>query len=581
MRRIKQPEVKSIKSLLFKNKALLIGAIVFSIIMAGLNVYLAFILKMLINISIDGEVSDLLQLVLIVSLYLSVFLVVSILQFWMKNKYVKEALVGYKDAITKKIIKKDLSDFRRKNSGSYISVINNDVKTIETDYVEGNIIIMTQVMLFLFGLGAMFYLNIQVAIVAVILSLLPVFTSIVLNGKVAFRQKNVSEKNESYTTAIKDIFNGFTVIKSFGVEKEVSKAIADANSSLEVDKRKLKNLSEFIKSLAEVSGFIVVVGTFTFGTWLAINGKTTPGDVLAYIQLLNYLLGPIVILAEYLNKRKAGAVLVTKIDHLLSENEQRDAGIEKDHFESKIVFDNVSFSFDGELDVLSDINLELEKGKSYAIVGLSGSGKSTLVNLLMGYYESYRGNISIDDVELKEINSTSLYNMLSVIQQEVFMFDAPVQNNIFLYKSYSQEALDDAIKMSGLDGFIDKKGADFNCGENGSQLSGGEKQRVSIARALIKGTPILLLDEATSSLDNETAQAIEKSILQLENTTRIIVTHKLNGDALSIYDEIIMMKNGRVVEKGSFTELIEKRGLFYSLYNVTYSDSEKEAVPSF
>ncbi|MNZ22726.1 putative multidrug export ATP-binding/permease protein [compost metagenome] len=581
MRRIKQPEVKSIKSLLFKNKALLIGTIAFSIVMAGLNVYLAFILKMLINISIDGEVSDLLQLVLIVSLYLSVFLVVSILQFWMKNKYVKEALVGYKDAITEKIIKKDLSDFRRKNSGSYISVINNDVKTIETDYVEGNIIIMTQVMLFLFGLGAMFYLNIQVAIVAVILSLLPVFTSIVLNGKVAFRQKNVSEKNESYTTAIKDIFNGFTVIKSFGVEKEVSKAIAGANSSLEIDKRKLKNLSEFIKSLTEVSGFIVVVGTFTFGTWLAINGKTTPGDVLAYIQLLNYLLGPIVILAEYLNKRKAGAVLVTKIDHLLSENEQRDAGIEKDHFESKIVFDNVSFSFDGELDVLSDINLELEKGKSYAIVGLSGSGKSTLVNLLMGYYESYRGNISIDDVELKEINSTSLYNMLSVIQQEVFMFDAPVQNNIFLYKSYSQEALDDAIKMSGLDGFIGKKGADFNCGENGSQLSGGEKQRVSIARALIKGTPILLLDEATSSLDNETAQAIEKSILQLKNTTRIIVTHKLNGDALSIYDEIIMMKNGRVVEKGSFTELIEKRGFFYSLYNVTYSESEKEAVPSF
>ncbi|MNE52741.1 Lipid A export ATP-binding/permease protein MsbA [compost metagenome] len=161
------------------------------------------------------------------------------------------------------------------------------------------------------------------------------------------------------------------------------------------------------------------------------------------------------------------------------------------------------------------------------------------------------------------------------------MFDAPVQNNIFLYKSYSQEALDDAIKMSGLDGFIGKKGADFNCGENGSQLSGGEKQRVSIARALIKGTPILLLDEATSSLDNETAQAIEKSILQLKNTTRIIVTHKLNGDALSIYDEIIMMKNGRVVEKGSFTELIEKRGFFYSLYNVTYSESEKEAVPSF
>lgn len=578
---IRPRDERTMKGLLFTNKPLLVGAVVSSIIMAGLNVSLAFILKMLINISINGEVSDLVQLVIIIFSFLTSYLVISVLQYWMKNKYVKEALVKYKNAITDRMIKKDLADFRKKNSGSYISVINNDVKTIETDFVEGNIIIITQVTLFLFALGSMFYLNVEVAIVAVLLSLLPVITSIALNSKVAFRQRIVSEKNENYTTSIKDIFNGFTVIKSFGVEKEVSAAISDVNTSLEVDKRKFKNLTELIKSLTEVSGFIVVVGTFTFGTWLAINGKTTPGDVLAYIQLLNYLLGPIVILAETVNKRKAGAVLITKIDELLFEDEQKVDGLEKERFEDRIVFDNVSFSFDGEQDVLSNINLELEKDKSYAIVGLSGSGKSTLVNLLMGYYDTYKGNIYIDDTELRDVDSTSLYKLLSVIQQEVFMFDAPIANNIFLYKSYSQEALNNAITMSGLDGFIEKKGADFSCGENGSQLSGGEKQRVSIARALIKGTPILLLDEATSALDNETAQAIEQSILKLRNNTRIIVTHKLSGEALAMYDEIIMMKNGTIVEKGSFEDLIQQRGFFYSLYNVTDNGLKKEAVLSY
>ena len=218
---------------------------------------------------------------------------------------------------------------------------------------------------------------------------------------------------------------------------------------------------------------------------------------MAYIQLINYMLGPIIILSEYVNKRKAGAVLITKIDNMLLHEEEKDKGIAIEKFNNKITFKDVSFSFDEERKVLSDLNFELEKNKSYAVVGLSGSGKSTLLNLLMGYYDSYQGSIYIDDAELKSIETTSLYKVLSVIQQEVFMFDAPLQNNIMLYKDYSKERLAEAIKMSGLDEFIQKRGTDFDCGENGKQLSGGEKQRVSIARALIKDTPILLLDEAT------------------------------------------------------------------------------------
>lgn len=527
-------------------------------------------MKILIDLGVSGEVSELFDMAWIILGLLAIYLVVHILHFVMKNKYVMRALIGYKDAILRIIINKNLVDFRKKNTGSYISVINNDVKTIETDYVEGNLIIITQTALFIMGLSAMFYLNPQIAIVVVVLSLLPIIATVSLNGKVDRYQNNVSKKNEGFTTSIKDMFNGFTVIKSFGVEKEVSGAISQVNQDLESKKRTLNNTQALIQSLTEVTGFLMFIGTIAFGVWLAIKGEISVGEIMAYIQLINYMLGPIIILSEYINKRKAGAVLITKIDDMLLHQEQKEKGIVMEQFKDKITFKDVSFSFDGEREVLTDLNFELEKNKSYAVVGLSGSGKSTLLNLLMGYYDSYQGSICIDDSDLKAIDSTSLYKVLSVIQQEVFMFDAPLQNNIMLYKNYSKERLAKAIKMSGLDEFIQRRGADFDCGENGNLLSGGEKQRVSIARALIKDTPILLLDEATSALDNETARSIEKSILEIKDITRIIVTHKLNGASLAMYDEIIMMKNGRVVEKGSFEELLERKGVFYSLYNVTF-----------
>ncbi|MBO0996116.1 ABC transporter ATP-binding protein [Bacillus sp. SD088] len=562
---------RSLRENLFKNKFLFISTIIISILLACFNIGLAFILKWLVDISVDGTTSELIRLVQMVIGFLVLYLVLSITHYLLKNKYIKNALTRYKEVICQIIIRKDLTDFKKKNTGSYISVISNDVKTIETDYVQGNLILVTQIALFILGLAAMFYLNVLVAIVVLILSLVPIIVSVVFNGRVAFHQTGVSEKNEGFTTTIKDFFNGFTVVKSFGIEKEVSNAISDANQSLETKKRTFNNLTDLINSLTEVSGFMAVVGTFSFGAYLALNGKSTAGDVVAYIQLLNYLLGPIAIVAEYLPKRKAGLVLSDKIDQMLLTEEKEDKGEKKEEFADKIRFQDVSFSFkDSENQVLSDLNFELEKNKSYAVVGLSGSGKSTLLNLLMGYYDNYDGRILLDDTELREIDPSSLYQLISMIQQEIFMFDTQIENNIKLFKSYSDEHLQKAISMSGLEPLMEKKGPGFQCGENGSLLSGGEKQRVSIARALIKGTPILLLDEATSSLDNETSTAIEKSILNIEDITRVIVTHKLNGAMLARYDEIIMMKNGKVVEKGSFEELIDQKGFFHALYHVTH-----------
>ncbi|WGX77259.1 ATP-binding cassette domain-containing protein [Paraclostridium bifermentans] len=220
------------------------------------------------------------------------------------------------------------------------------------------------------------------------------------------------------------------------------------------------------------------------------------------------------------------------------------------------------------------MNLKFERNKKYAIVGESGCGKSTLIKLIMRYYNEYEGKITIDNKDLNKIYSSDLYKTISMIQQNVFMFDDSIKENIRLFSNYSDESVVESCKRSGIMGLINRleDGIDSLVGENGNKLSGGEKQRIAIARALINETKILILDESTSALDNETAYSLEKSLLNLENLTMIVVTHKLIKNLLTNYDEIIVMKDGMVIEKGSFEELIDIKGYFYSLY---YIQNEK------
>ena len=219
--------------------------------------------------------------------------------------------------------------------------------------------------------------------------------------------------------------------------------------------------------------------------------------------------------------------------------------------------------------------LNINKGEKVAIVGRSGSGKSTLLRLVLRYYDDYAGKILIDGRNIKDIKLSSIYELMSIIQQNVFMFDDSIEANISLYGDYTDEEIDRVIKLSGLKSLIVSltNGKKTMVGENGSNLSGGEKQRISIARALIKNTPIILLDEATANLDAETSYDIEDSLLDIEGLTSLVVTHKLNPELLKKYDKIIVLENGKIIEEGNFYKLMEQKGFFYNLYSI-----EKVAV---
>lgn len=304
------------------------------------------------------------------------------------------------------------------------------------------------------------------------------------------------------------------------------------------------------------------------------KGEISVGTAIIIIQLSTHIVGPVKTSISLINQIKSVSLIVDKIDEILCDSSEDIEDLSLERFEKSIEIKNLNFSYSDERQALNNINLTFEKNKKYAIVGESGSGKSTLTKLLMRYYKNYNGEILIDNKNLQKILSHDLYKNISMIQQNVFMFDDSIKENIKLYADYSDDEILEVCGRSGLSNLISilPNGINSLVGENGNKLSGGEKQRIAIARSLINDTKILILDESTSALDNETAYNLETSLLSINDLTLVVVTHKLIKNILLSYDEIIVMKDGMIIEKGSFNDLIELKGYFYSLY---YLQNEK------
>ncbi len=322
--------------------------------------------------------------------------------------------------------------------------------------------------------------------------------------------------------------------------------------------------------MSAISGTILQFGIFLVGAYLALTGHgLSAGSVLVFVQLLNYVISPIGAIPQALAEINASKALIAKVADALESNIREEGQDSKTKLESGISIRDLSFGYEDEKPVLQDVNFTFDTGKSYAIVGASGSGKSTLMNLLMASHDGYTGSICYDDAELRKISSGILYEMISVVQQNVFIFNASIRDNITMFSDFPREEVDRAIELSGLSKLISERVEDYLCGENGSGLSGGEKQRISIARSLLKKSQVLLVDEATAALDPLTAFQVSNAILNLSGLTRIVVTHALDETLLKRFDCVLTLKNGSIAESGSFDELMEKKGYFYSLFTIS------------
>lgn len=548
------------------------------IIEAVANILIAIMFCFLVDGIADKSLDIFFKGIIIGVLMILLTLIAKFMERKFANQYIMTSLSRYKIYIFKTILKKDISAYADISSSGFINSFSNDLQLIETNYIKGLIDIFFYIFQLVITLIVMAFLNIYLMLAIVVINIIPVFIALKTGNDLIKKEKKTSEKNETFIDQTKELLNGFVVIKSFKSEEQILKMFDNKNFVLENTKNERREADDSMQIIGTLSTGLMLVVIIILGIFFSFKGIGTLGSLFSFVQLTNYISVPIEKLFPMVTKYKASQGLIDKVIERLNNATVKEGNKTIDSFNKSICLNDLSFSYDGSEDAVKELDVEFKKGGSYAVVGLSGSGKTTLFKLMQGFYNDYRGSLTIDGIEMKEISSDSLATMLGIIQQNVFLFNASLQDNITMFGDFSREKLDDVVNKAGLSKLVNDKGYDYLCGDNGSNLSGGEQQRVSIARALLKDSSVLLMDEAMSALDNATAQEISDAVLAIPDITKILITHKLDERQLRKVDSIIVMNNGQIIEQGSFDELVNEKGMFWSLYNVSGMSNSNEEV---
>ena len=511
------------------------------------------------------------QLLWIFLVLAAFFLFASFLNWYAKPAYIKKALENYKGLLFQKLTGKNVTSFKTESTSTYLSALTNDCNSIETNLLDKEFWFIYRMSSFFCALALMLYYSPLLTGIAIGITFIPLLVSLLSGRKLAAREVEVSERNQGFTAIISDCLNGFSAVKIFRAEKEVSEMFSKENSKLEDSKFKRSRLRILIDTLGTFSGMFAQVTVFFAGAYLAISGNAlTAGNVIIFVNLMNYIIAPVAELPGLLAARKAAGALIEKVAKDLEKSSYKGGEKELAKLENGISLKNVSFAYEEGKEILHDISVDFEAGKSYAIVGSSGSGKSTLLNLILSGAcgADYSGEICWDDTDLKDYSSDSLFGQVESIEQNVFLFNSSIKDNITMFRDFPEEKIEEAAARANLTELINERGSDYLCGESGNGLSGGEKQRISIARSLLKDSSLLLADEITAALDSQTAHKVSSDILDLDGVTRIVVTHSLEENLMKRYDKILVMRNGHIEEEGTFDELIDKKGYFHALFTV-------------
>lgn len=567
----KKPLGKQLRGQFFYKNIPIFCLAVFAALAAGsLNLILSWIIQQLMDTTAGKSGALSFRTLLLISAgFVLLCAGLSLLNYASQPRFLERAMRQYKDFAFKKLIGKSISSFRDESAAGYLSALTNDAASIETNYLAQMLAMITKAVTFIGALLLMCRYSLLMTAIAAGLTVLPLIASLLTGNRLQTVESRVSERNGEFTAALSDCLAGFTVVKNFKAEREIFRLFAQSNKALEHEKFTGRRIKMLVGMIGAVTGIFAQLGVFIAGVYLSMKGGSmTPGAVVLFVNLMNFIISPIAELPGLLACRKAALGLVDKLAAALERSSSREGSETLNRLENGIRLENVSFAYEPGKTVLHGINAEFEAGRAYALVGGSGSGKSTLLNLLMAAETNYSGHILADGIELSDISTESLYGTMAAIQQNVFVFNASIKDNVSMFRDFPKTEMDEAIARAHLGALIRERGEDYLCGENGSGLSGGEKQRISIARSLLKKSSVLLADEVTAALDAQTAHRVSSDILDLQGITRIVVTHTLEESLLRRYDKIFVLRGGRIEEAGSFADLMANKGYFYALFTV-------------
>ena len=545
-------------------------ALTVSLLGMALNLAISWLLQQTIDLATGtGNTLSLPQLAVVTLALLAACVVFDAFGALAKPRFLSRAIAQYREYAYAELLKKNLATFTRENTSTYLSALSNDANSIEVNYLQKLFEFSGNALLFAGSLAMMFWYSPPLALAALAFSALPLAASVLTGPRLAKAETRVSQENEGFVAALKEGLSGFSVVKSFQAEREALDLFVKSSRQVQDAKCRRLRWGSLLTSVGSTAAAAAQLGVFLTGCWMALSGwGVTPGVMVIFVNLMGCANLFVAALPDFVSNRTACNALIDKLAGALAVNLQTAGRAIPRRLEQGIAVEGLTFGYAPGQPVLHGVTARFEAGKSYAVVGASGSGKSTLLRLLMAGGSGYGGSIRYDGAELREVSTDSLYELVSLVEQNVFVFDSSIRDNITMFRDFPQEQVDRAVRLSGLQPLIEAKGESYQCGENGANLSGGERQRISIARSLLRQAPVLLVDEATAALDKETAFQVSGAILDLDGLTRIVVTHALDEALLRRYDGILVLKNGAVAECGRFDELMARKGYFYSLYTV-------------
>ncbi len=468
-----------------------------------------------------------------------------------------------------------LEYFHGQKTGVLISRITNDITLVRGAVANGFAETLRQGFLMLVYLFLVFWASWKLAFIAILL--FP--PAILIIGKFGRKVKKSSvltqEKMGSMTSVLQETISGIRVVKAFVMEKFEIKKFTDTSRDYFKTMVKLTRIGSLAPPLTEILGVSGAVLILWFAGKDILAGNLDPGRFFLFLFATLSLMQPVRSISNLNIDIQQGLAAAKRIFEVLDTQpkiKNRPDAVLKESLDKNIIFDRVSFSYDGEKPVLSDISFEVKAGEVAALVGPSGAGKSTLMDLLIRFYDPITGEIKIDGIDLKKVELGSLRNLMGIVTQETILFNDTVWNNIaYGHENASEQRVYDAARAANAHDFIraTPQGYQTIIGDRGVKLSGGEKQRLAIARALFKNPPILIFDEATSSLDSESEALVQEAIDRLmKGRTVFVIAHRLS--TIQHVDKIVVLEHGRIVQMGDHRSLLEQGGLYKRLYDMQF-----------
>lgn len=499
----------------------------------------------LLDYALAGEMTLLKESIPALGILALSLIPVGILNAYVNSLYKKKGNQIIKNYYVDKIFKKNIAEFQKENNAKYMSTLTNDCNTLETNLIEAIYSVGSGAANFFVGVWILTTVDKRLVFISLFIALVNTLVAKFTSKPMQRATKERSDLFDGYTSYIKEILSAFHIVKSNDLQDRVTENYYNKSEDIQYKGYIIERLFTYVDGIQR----FFMTGTFFFVLcfmgYQAVLGKISAAGILLIVEGMQRMTWPIFNITENFPKLFTAKSLIDKIEDTLEEETNQKESRHITEFNNSIIFNQVDFQYeDDENVILSDVNLKFKKNGKYLIIGPSGGGKSTLLKLLRKYFNPTKGEIVIDGMDLSEIIKEDYFSLMANVEQQVFIFEDTLRNNITLFKEYSEEEIQTALDKAGLTDFVNglEQGLDTIIYDNGKNISGGERSRVVIARALLSKARILFMDEAFAALDMERAKEIEETILALKDITVINVSHVIFADTKDRYDRVIRVK---------------------------------------